>query len=136
MILTPTDLRIVNTKVNMLPYTSDADKYGTPEFWEAAETDGDCEDYALAKLQRLKHMGMPIQQMRLATCFVEPRVAAEKKDRGHGVLLVDLDGKTMVLDNRYPLPMEHYLLPYEWHKIQIAGTQDWEWAEGADRSFL
>lgn len=135
MKLTATDLRLVNTKVNMLPYTSDATKYGLPEFWEAAETDGDCEDYALAKLQRLKHMGLPISQMRLATCFVEPGSAAEKKDRGHGVLLVDLNGKTIVLDNRYPLPMDYDLLPYEWHKLQIAGTQQWEWAQDADRSY-
>jgi predicted transglutaminase-like cysteine proteinase len=134
--LTYVDLRIVNGKVNMLPYTSDPEKYKRPEFWEVADCGGDCEDFALAKLQRLKAMGMPIAQMRLATAFVERSFAPEKRDRYHAVLLCDLPGQaTYVLDNRYPYPMEHDILPYEWHKLQVAGTREWDWAKDADRSF-
>lgn len=135
MNLTATDLRIVNAKVNLLPYKADAETFGTPEFWERvcdAEA-GDCEDYALEKYHRLLLIGAKPEQMRFATCFVEPAAAAEKKDRYHCVLLFDLDGTTYVLDNRYPHPMEHNFLPYEWHKLQIAGTQQWEWAQDADR---
>jgi predicted transglutaminase-like cysteine proteinase len=122
MKLTVTDLKIVQTKVNMLPYKADAERYGCPEFWEAIdESGGDCDDFAIAKLQRLKAMGMPISQMRLATCWALPH-----QQGYHCVLLVDLDGTTWVLDNRYPLPMEYDLLPYEWDKLQIAGTMNWE----------
>jgi predicted transglutaminase-like cysteine proteinase len=111
-----------------------------PEFWtEATEEGSDCEDFAIAKMQRLKAMGLPISQMRLATCFVERSAGPEKKDRYHAVLLVDMDtvgmnSQTYVLDNRHPYPMEYDMLPYEWHKLQVAGAQTWEWAVGADKS--
>jgi predicted transglutaminase-like cysteine proteinase len=47
---------------------------------------------------------------------------------------VGMNSQTYVLDNRHPLPMEYDLLPYEWHKLQIAGTQTWEWAQDADKT--
>ncbi len=140
MTLTLTDLKIVNSKVNMLPYKSDAERFGMPEWWsDICDDGGDCEDYSIAKYHRLRAMGMPALQMRFATCFVERSAAAEKRDRYHCVLLVDMDtvgmnSQTYVLDNRHPLPMEWDLLPYEWHKLQIAGTQTWEWAQGADKT--
>lgn len=135
MNLTVTDLRLVQTKVNMFPYLSDATRWALPDFWEEInESGGDCEDYAVAKMQRLKAMGLPASAMRFATAFVEPSAAGDKRDRYHGVLLVDLNDQTYVLDNRYPLPMEYDLLPYEWHKFQVPGTQNWEWAKDADRS--
>ena len=136
--MTPTvaDLRIVNTKVNLLPYKSDAERFGTPEFWAMIdEQGGDCDDYVIAKYHRLFAMGFSPKIMRFATCFVEPSAALEKKDCYHCVLLVDLNNLTYVLDNRYPHPMEWELLPYEFHKLQVAGTPAWEWAAGADRSF-
>lgn len=137
MTLTPTDLKIVNTKVNARTnYTGDPAKYGVPEFWEVAEEDGDCEDYGLAKIQLLKRMGMPIAQMRLATCFVRPWSSREEKaKKGHAVTIVRINGVDYCLDNCFPLPMEVSLLNYEWHKFQIPGTREWEWAPNADRSF-
>ncbi len=135
MTITLDDLKIVNTKCNLMPYKSDPERYKKPELWkEIDEEGGDCEDFAIAKMQRLKAMGLPIEQMRLGVCFVEPS-AGEKKDRYHAILLVDLEGTTYVLDNRHPYPMEYDFLNYEWHKLQIAGTQTWEWAVGADKSF-
>lgn len=122
--LTVTDLKIVQTKVNAMPYKADADRYGQPEFWEViGQEGGDCEDFALAKLRHLLAMGMPAAQMRLATCWCFPN-----HEGYHAVLLVDLNGTTWVLDNRYPLPMEWDLLPYEWHLLQRAGSQHWELA--------
>jgi predicted transglutaminase-like cysteine proteinase len=115
------DLRIVNTKVNMLPYKADPDRYGLPDFWETIEEDGDCEDFALAKLQRLKQYGWPITSLRLATCWCFPNHQGY-----HCVLLADFEGQTYVLDNRYPLPMEWDLMPYEWDKLQVAGKLEWE----------
>jgi predicted transglutaminase-like cysteine proteinase len=47
-------------------------------------------------------------------------------ERYHAVLLVDWEGQTWVLDNRHPLPMEYDLMPYKFHLLQVAGTQNWE----------
>lgn len=129
-------LQLVNTKVNLLPYKSDAERYFTPEWWtEITDEGGDCEDYAIAKYRRLLADGVPAESMRFATCFVEPRAAQYKKDRYHAVLFVDHNEQTYVLDNRYSHPMEFQMLPYEFHKLQVAGTPQWEWANNADRSF-
>lgn len=82
----------------------------------------DCDSYATAKAQALFDKGWPVSMMRLATCW-------EELGGYHCVLLVDMgDGQTWVLDNRQPLPIEFQLLNYRWHKIQIAGTEFWEYA--------
>jgi len=134
--ITYSAIRRINGEVNSLPYKSDAELFGTPEFWAAiTESGGDCEDFSIAKYHRLLQSGATPQQLRFATCFVEPSADPDKRNRYHCVLLIDLDDTTYVLDNRYPNPNEHNFVPYEWHKIQIAGTQTWEWALGADRSF-
>lgn len=136
--ITYADLRRINTEVNRLPYTTDPAKYGLPEFWEAAEDDGDCEDMALAKLQRLKRLGLPIAQMRIVTAFVKPyQTLEEKAKRGHGVLAVEIEpeGKTYILDIGNDLPIDADLYPHELHKIQIAGTREFDYAKDADRRF-
>ncbi len=129
MTISYNDLKVVNTKVNLLPYQSEVG-----DDWTPAVDGGDCDSYATAKMQRLIAYGWPERSLRLACCFVE-RSAGEKRNRYHCVLLADIDGQTYVLDNRYPLPMEWAFLDYEWHKLQIPGTQTWEWAKDADRSF-
>lgn len=56
---------------------------------------GDCEDYAVHKLQRLAAMGYPRGALRLAVCRVGP------KQIPHCVLLVYLDdGDAIIMDNR------------------------------------
>lgn len=125
------DLKIVNTKGNMFPYKTEVVENWTPEGDEK-----DCDSYATWKLYRLTHgYGWPERSLRLATCFVEPSAAPEKRNRFHAVLLADFEGVTYVLDNRYPLPMEYDLLPYEWHKFWNHDLNAWEWAKDADRSF-
>ncbi len=124
-------LKLVNTKVNLLDY-----KTQIGDDWNPFTANGfDCNNYATRKMEELAARGVPLESMRLATCFVERSMAPEKRNRYHAVLLVDIGGITYVLDNRYPLPMEYELLPYEWHKLQVHGTQTWEWATNADRSF-
>jgi predicted transglutaminase-like cysteine proteinase len=133
------DLRLVNTKVNLLPYNAEL-----VDDWKPAETEGDCDSYATAKQWRLVHAyGWPETAARLACCFVEPFQLqdkdtgewrwATKAERYHLVLLADF-GQTYVLDNRHPLPMEFDMLPYEWHKFWSYDLNDWEWAQGADRT--
>ena len=125
------DLKIVNTKINLFPYKSEVTDDWTPI--DITKED-DCDSYATAKQWRLvQAYGFPETSTRLATCFVEPS-ASEKRDRGHLVLLVDLNDTTYVLDNRYPYPMEYDMLPYEWHKFWSYDLNAWEWAQDADRS--
>ena len=112
------DLKTVNAEINEIPYETEIG-----DDWKPAVMGGtsDCDSYATAKFERLVDMGWPTNFLRLATCYVET-------GGYHAVLLVDWDGQTWVLDNRHPLPMEYDLLPYKWHLLQVAGTQNWEHA--------
>ena len=112
-------LAAVNRRINALPYVSDAEKYGQPEFWASITDAGDCEDFAIAKYRALIEGGMPATALRLATCYVET-------GEYHAVLLADVAGETWVLDNRHPHPMRYADLPYKWDRLQIAGTGKWE----------
>jgi predicted transglutaminase-like cysteine proteinase len=128
------ELSRVNADINKLPYTSAVDP-----LWEPINKDDDggtCSNFAVAKFRELHRLGWPANVLRLACCFAEPSAAAEKRDRYHAVLLADFEGQTWVLDNRYPLPMEAQLLPYEWHKFWNHDLNAWEYATDADRTFL
>lgn len=110
----------VNHEVNQNTiYKSDISKYGTNEWWTEAVGEGDCEDYALAKFRLLADYP---KQIRLATCWVET-------GEYHAVLLVDVEGQTWVLDNRFPYPMRFQDLAYKWDKLQVAGTPNWQKAK-------
>jgi predicted transglutaminase-like cysteine proteinase len=123
------DLKVVNTKGNLLEYESEVE-----DDWTPAKKKGDCDSIATWKMARLVQYGWPEKSMRLACCFVEPS-AGPKPKRYHLVLLVDFEGTTYVLCNRYALPMEWNLVPYEWHKIWNHELNAWEWAKDADRTF-
>jgi predicted transglutaminase-like cysteine proteinase len=132
MTISLNDLKLVNTKINLLPYKSEP----VDDWIPITEAGGDCDSYATAKFERLFLMGWPNNFLRFAICYVEPfklidEITGELRDatmkeRCHLVLLVDWDGQTWVLDNRHPLPIEFNLLPYKWHLLQVAGTQNWE----------
>lgn len=118
-------VRSINKAMNdSTVYKTDYDQYMKDDWWSVAQGAGDCEDFALAKFRRLREAGIPLQWLRLATCYVE--------DGGyHAVLLVDDETQrvTWVLDNRFPDMWPHtetYDKGYRWHKLQIAGTSDWE----------
>lgn len=103
----------INTLVNAnTQYTSDAEKYGRAEFWEAANGSGDCEDYALAKRNILLRLGVPPIMLRLATCWTE-------SNEYHAVLIAITDEGEWVLDNRYPLPMRRQDMDYRWDRMQM-----------------
>ena len=100
-------LREVNRTINRdVRYRADLDLYGRLEHWTAADTEGDCEDYALTKRQRLLALGWPLAALRLTVCRCE--------GQGHAVLTVDTDRGVYVLDNRYPDVMPWKALPYVW----------------------
>ena len=102
----------INRKVNFeIDYLSDREHYAQMEYWVANPPDslGDCEDKALTKQSRLKAEGIPSF---MATCTTET-------GGGHGVLLIDTDKGTFVLDNRYETVYHYEDLPYKWRKREI-----------------
>lgn len=92
-------LERANSWVNRnLQFTSDEQIYGEADHWAGAgealsRGRGDCEDYALAKLQLLRAAGVPPSQLYL----VIVRDAVRRSD--HAVLAVRVDGRFLVLDN-------------------------------------
>lgn len=87
--------RWVNRKV---AYKSDAALYGQADYWASADEtlrrgEGDCEDYAIAKMEILAAMGIAREDMYLTLA----RDLIRRAD--HAVLIVKLDGRSIMLDN-------------------------------------
>ncbi|MBO6783252.1 MAG: transglutaminase-like cysteine peptidase [Alphaproteobacteria bacterium] len=90
-------IRAVHRYFNALTYGNDsrADDWSAPVAFMRRGT-GDCEDYATAKYEALRALGIPAHEMSVVV-FIDPRLRA-----AHAVLLVRHGGSTYVLDNRYP----------------------------------
>lgn len=92
-------LRAVNVTVNRtIKYRDDSSNWGAADYWaSAAETfgrgAGDCEDYAIAKMQILRASGVPATDMFLV---VGNDLTARS---AHAMLLVRLGDELWVLDN-------------------------------------
>ncbi len=90
-------LRIVNAFFNRLPYRTDAEIYGRPEYWaspsEFLARSGDCEDYSIAKYLALRQLGFGSDQLRVVA------VMDTIRGIGHAVLTVHINGRSLVLDN-------------------------------------
>jgi predicted transglutaminase-like cysteine proteinase len=92
-------IEMINRAVNAaMTYRTDIDQYGEmdkwvsfPESWE-----GDCEDYAVTKLETLRQSGWPILSLARVTMLYV------KGGGGHAVLEVLLpSGEIAVLDNNH-----------------------------------
>jgi predicted transglutaminase-like cysteine proteinase len=92
---------IVNRAINLaIRPTTDLVQWGTPDRWSAPLATfttgrGDCEDYAIAKYVALQAAGVAEDDMRLV---IIRELGAEE---AHAVLLVRLEGRWVVLDNRW-----------------------------------
>jgi predicted transglutaminase-like cysteine proteinase len=92
-------LEAVNWYVNRrVQFVEDREQWGRPDVWSsAAETlrrgRGDCEDYAIAKLQLLRRAGFSDRDLYLA--IVKDLVSRQD----HAVLVVRAAGRMYVLDN-------------------------------------
>lgn len=109
-------LDLINSAINKLPYQSElSDDWRPIDEWG-----GDCDSYATRKLLELHKAGWDLQtyNIRLAVCNTELQEA-------HAVLLVDFEGETYCLDNRYAKLKLKDMLPYQWVKEQVAGTPEW-----------
>ncbi|MBK5264621.1 MAG: transglutaminase-like cysteine peptidase [Alphaproteobacteria bacterium] len=89
----------VNAWVNArIRYVDDVKEYGTVDYWASASQSltrrrGDCEDYAIAKMQLLKALCVSADSMYL----VIARDLVRRAD--HAILAVAMDGDLLVLDN-------------------------------------
>jgi predicted transglutaminase-like cysteine proteinase len=89
----------VNSYVNRsVRFVDDARQYGREDFWSAASETlrrgrGDCEDYAIAKLQMLRAAGFADRDLYL----VIAKDLVRRSD--HALLVVRAGGRLLVLDN-------------------------------------
>jgi predicted transglutaminase-like cysteine proteinase len=99
----------VNAEVNALPYRADPDGQDT---WGENQ---DCEEYVIAKLERLLAAGVPRGAMRMMVIM--------NRKIGHLVLLV---GNAMVLDNaaEVPRPLPRYGARVAWMEV-LDGSEAW-----------
>jgi len=92
---------VINRAINLsIRPASDLAQWGVPDRWSApldtlATGRGDCEDYAIAKYVALTEAGLAPQDVRL----VIVRNLARGED--HAVVAVRLDGRWIMLDNRW-----------------------------------
>jgi predicted transglutaminase-like cysteine proteinase len=92
-------LEAVNVYVNRrVQFMDDERQYGRPDVWSAAADTllrgrGDCEDYAIAKLQMLRRAGFTDSDLYLV--IVKDLITRAD----HAVLVVRAAGRLMVLDN-------------------------------------
>jgi len=78
----------VNRHVNeTMSYRADA-----RNTWSSGGAAGDCEDFALTKMQALRAAGVPAGAMSMA-------VVRTPRGEGHAVLVVNVRGARLVLDN-------------------------------------
>lgn len=112
------ELDKVNVTINgRVRGVTDQEQYGVPEYWEAAVTAGDCEDYALAKRQALRDLGWPAESMDIAVCRIL------KTGENHAVLVAHTSGGDYVLDNlRNDVERWDDLRDYDWLMVSVDGS--------------
>lgn len=106
---------------NAVRYASDYQQHGVADLWSSPlETlsagAGDCEDYAIAKYAMLSAAGVPESSIKMLLV----RDRAVRQD--HAVLAVRIDGRWMILDNRYSGLSESQDLPHFMPLFAIDGT--------------
>ncbi len=91
-------LKAVNRQVNKVPYQRDEVRWQRKDYWatfnEFVTSSGDCEDFALAKYNILKLLGVPKDAMRISVVY-DTRIGDY-----HAVLTVNMNGAQFVLDNQ------------------------------------
>lgn len=120
----PEQLQLINNWVNNnIAFAED----GWPDHWESlpesfAMRRGDCEDYAIAKMQLLEEAGIPASDLFL----VIVADSAQKKD--HAVLAVRDGEELLVLDNKTDLILRSGQIADYRPVVSFSG--DYAWAHG------
>ena len=96
----PAQLEVVNDFFNQIPFKSDLEHWGQPDYWATpveflATNGGDCEDYSIAKYTTLRALGVPDEKMRITY------VHAKELNQAHMVLTYypEPGADPLVLDN-------------------------------------
>lgn len=114
-------IKAVNDLWNKRIWKEDEKNWGVKDKWatplEFCYKGGDCEDYAIAKMLSLKALN--------ADCPMR-FVIGKKKERGHAILVVQVDSKLLVLDNESNDLMPDYL--YSNFEPKDSLTEDKAWA--------
>jgi len=109
----------VNAQVNSEhEYETDQSGYGVGEHWAIMEAGdrGDCEDFALTKMQELIDAGYDAKNLQMAWGQTET-------GGDHAFLIIQTSNRgTLVLDNRYQSVMRIENVPYRFQAYQRAGT--------------
>jgi predicted transglutaminase-like cysteine proteinase len=104
----------VNSEVKEV---TDLVRFGVDERWErpsGPHPEGDCEDIALEKRQRLIDAGFPAARLFLAVVF-------SQREGLHTLLVVRLTDGDYVLDNLSPFVVRWSSTPYTWLRLQVPG---------------
>ncbi len=83
----------VNRLGNRRPYRGDDDRNYWASPLEFLTRSGDCEDYAIFKYALLRHLGLPMDALRVVL------LRQVGNTRAHAVLAAQVDGTTYILDN-------------------------------------
>ena len=94
----------VNRLGNRQPYRDDDDYNNWASPLEFLARSGDCEDYAIFKYALLRHLGLPMDALRVVL------LRQVGDPRAHSVLAAEVDGKTYILDNLSELVLPHEAL--------------------------
>ena len=113
--------RFVNARVE---FTNDVRQFGTADLWLAAgETlrrgRGDCEDFAIAKLQMLRRAGFAEKDLYLVILHDLRRRA------DHAVLVARADGRLLVLDNGTNRIVDSDSVPDYRPIVTFSGNRSW-----------
>lgn len=118
-------LEAVNHYVNArIRFVDDIRQYGVADRWtSAADTlrrgRGDCEDYAIAKLQLLRRAGFADKDLYLVIL----RDTLRRAD--HAVLVARADGRMLVLDNGTDRLVDSYEMPDYRPIVTFSGNKVW-----------
>lgn len=118
-------LEAINRYVNArVAFVDDSRQYGVSDLWTAAAETlrrgrGDCEDYAIAKLQLLRRAGFADKDLYLVIL----RDALRRAD--HAVLVVRAEGRMLVLDNGTDRLVDSYELPDYRPIFTFSGNRVW-----------
>ncbi len=102
-------LACVNSFWNRIPWRSDRKVWGMRDYWahpaEFALRGGDCEDFAIAKMDTLRRLGWPKESLWLAGWRRQ-----KKGGEAHVALAAEHAGQFWMLDTNRPLLKEQALL--------------------------
>ena len=98
-----TQINEVNRVINdIIQYREDPVLFGVSDYWatplETLRGAGDCEDFAILKFEALLELGFDNDDMRVVVLYDADRQV------DHAILAVDIDGRTLILDN-YGVPL-------------------------------